>query len=454
MTRFHRAKPLWLAVLLMLLVVPTVAAATIASEDEYVLPAGEVVEGNLYAFGSTVTIKGTVRGDLVTAAQEVEISPTGIVESDVLAAGQSVVVRGTVEDDVRAAGFTIEVEDNAAVGGDLVGAGYNISTAVDSIVQGSFIAAGTQAILDGDVVGDVRFAGSGLDIEGSVSGDVEADVAERSDGGAPTMFMFGVAPPRSVDPGLTLGDEARIGGDLILTTPDTDVEIDDGAVGGSIDVQEPDTDEDDDADEDEDADEEDEDEDAVDEAIDWGIGFVKRYASLFLLGLVLLWVRPTAVLQAADVLAARKLPSLGWGFVTVAAALVLSILIPLVAIAVAAFVGLIQLTPLVAPTLAGGALLWSIVVLGTYLLTWLARIVFAVWTARAIFRRLAPNIAGNRLALLLVGLLIYVVLVSIPYLGWLFKIAFILLGIGALEVHSWLNWLTRHDNGSTTPIDA
>jgi cytoskeletal protein CcmA (bactofilin family) len=130
-----------LAILFMFAVVPAAAAATLVAEDEYVLPAGEVVEGNLYAFGSKVTIKGTVTGDLVAVGQTVEIAPGGVVKKDILAAGQAVMVGGTVEDDFRAAGFTVEVKDKAIVGGDLVAMAYNVSAGEGSLIGGDVIVA-------------------------------------------------------------------------------------------------------------------------------------------------------------------------------------------------------------------------------------------------------------------------------------------------------------------------
>jgi cytoskeletal protein CcmA (bactofilin family) len=447
MTRRLRGRSLILALLLILVAVPTAVGATLVTEDEYVVPADQTIEGNLYVFARTVTVKGTVTGDLVTAAQKVTIDTTGIVGEDVLAAGQSVIVRGTVEGDYRAAGFTVELDDNAATGGDLVGAAYSISAGEGSIVQGSVLAAGYQLLLDGDVAGDVRFAGAALDIQGSVSGNVVADVESTSESAPPPLFFFGTAPPRSASPGLTLSDDAQIGGDLTLTTPDA-LEIEQGVVGGEVTIEQTETEQA----EDETAAEEEE--DLAAKATDQAVAFAKRYLSLLVLGLVLLWLRPVTMRSAADVLSARKLPSLGWGFVTVAVAIVLTMLIPIVTIAVVAFLGLIQLQPLIAPVLAFGGLQWFVVVLGTYLLTWVARIVFAVWSAQAIYRRIAPKLAGNRLALLLLGLLIYVVLVSIPYVGWLFKAVFILLGIGALEVHTWFSWLMHRDEVAPVQSDV
>ncbi|MFN2251255.1 MAG: polymer-forming cytoskeletal protein [Anaerolineae bacterium] len=428
-------QPLLLAVALIVVAVPAVAAATIATEDEdYVLAQGETVEGNLYVAASKVTVEGTVTGDLVATGETVTIGLGGVVEGDVIAAGQEVRVEGTVEGDYRAAGFSVVLDDNAAVRGDMTAMGFSVGAGDGSLIGGDVLSAGYQGYFDGDIVGDLHFGGVGLEIGGSVAGSVKADVASDTESSDWMDFVpFPATLDRTVNPGLDVGPDAEVGGDLEVTSPE-EPDVREAAIAGSVDYEKTEVDEDGEPEEERNA------------ALDWLIGTVKDYVSLLIVGLLLLWIWPGTMSTAATVISRRPLPSFGWGLVTVAVAVVLAIAIPIIAIMLAVFLGIIGLEPLIGPVLAGAGLLWSIATFGTYLLGWAARIVVAVWIASAILGRGAPNLSENRVALLMLGLLVFVPVTNIPCIGVLVEIVLVLLGIGALEAHTWLSWLSYRDS--------
>ena len=62
--------------------------------DQVVVPAGETVEGDLYASGGLVRVEGRVEGDLLAAAGQVQVA--GQVTGDVMAAGGSIDISGRV----------------------------------------------------------------------------------------------------------------------------------------------------------------------------------------------------------------------------------------------------------------------------------------------------------------------------------------------------------------------
>ncbi len=83
-----------------------------------VIRADEVIEHDLYAFGDTVVVKGTVRGDVMASGREVTIE--GTVEGDLTGCGHTYIVDGRVGDDVRIAGMTTVLGRGAWIGGDFV----------------------------------------------------------------------------------------------------------------------------------------------------------------------------------------------------------------------------------------------------------------------------------------------------------------------------------------------
>ena len=75
--------------------------------DRAVLQAGQVVQGDYFAFGPHVEISGIVNGDLYAAGGEITVD--GVVNGDVIVAGAKVFVSGTVAQDARVMGAQVTV---------------------------------------------------------------------------------------------------------------------------------------------------------------------------------------------------------------------------------------------------------------------------------------------------------------------------------------------------------
>src|SRR5688500_5659542 len=80
---------------------PTFAFETRAGDSVHVKE-GEVIEGDLYAFGEIVKVDGTIKGDLIAFGGQISVK--GTVEGDIAAAGQTVLIEGHIGDDARLAG--------------------------------------------------------------------------------------------------------------------------------------------------------------------------------------------------------------------------------------------------------------------------------------------------------------------------------------------------------------
>ncbi len=418
---------------------PRAFATTFAGDETYVLPAGQSVTGNLYAFGNTVRIEGRVDGDLISGGTKVEVASGGVIEGDLMAGGQSVVIQGTVNGDVRAAGFMVQAEPGARIGGELVAAGYSVGIGEGATIGGDVAVGGAQGIVDGTVEGDLRFGGAGLDIQGAVNGDVDAAVDAPGTAAPPTwwtMFMPDApALPRNVPMGLTLGDGARVGGALRYTSPAASTVRED-AVSGGVSFTEaatqpatsapeaeaappppPPT--------------------AADRALDWLGGMFKSFVSLAIIGLFLAWLTPRLLGSAHGILAAQPAPSAGWGCLTLiaAAAGVLMLLVAMVLGLI--IVGTINLDPLVGPILSASFLGFALLTFGTILLGWIGRVVVSIWVGRWLLGRLAPAQGENRYVVVLVGALVFAILTALPYIGGILDLVGMALGLGALVTYAW-----------------
>jgi cytoskeletal protein CcmA (bactofilin family) len=148
-------------------------AADIRSGQKLVIPAGEVVNDDLYLFGSGITVDGAVNGDIIAFGDMVVIN--GPVNGNLNVGAQDITVKGRVRDSVRVASSLVDIDGN--VGGDLVAAASQVNiTSTGSVGRDFLMAVGTVHV-DGPVGKDIRGSVGDLFINSSVGGNV--DIASR-----------------------------------------------------------------------------------------------------------------------------------------------------------------------------------------------------------------------------------------------------------------------------------
>ena len=411
-----------LALLALLALVPTVLAFDEREGDKVVVGADEVIEDDLYVSADTFILDGTIKGDLIVVARAVAIN--GTVEGDLMGGAQVLTINGTVQDDVRVAGAALTLSDGAEVGGDVVAAGASLETQAESEIGGGLQFVGYQAFLVGVIEGSIRTSGYGLEIQGTIGGDVEAEVSSGEDSPRfnPMQFIPSMPIIPSVRGGLTVGDGATIGGDLEYKSPEQS-DIPDGAVQGReqhiLQVVA----------------EEEEEDTLVLRAAKWGMRNARRLVGLVVVGLLLVWLAPTCLGSAATRLEERPLSALGLGAATLFG----------YPVAVLVFLGLLFMVALLLILLTlgnlGGALIWigiAMVVLFSVAfglaITYVSKIVIGFWGGRLLLRLIRPDWAEKPLWSMLLGVVIVAMLLAIPYLGYLFWLVLTLFGLGALWV--------------------
>lgn len=183
-----------------LFVQPAALAMEFRSGDDVVIPAGTVIDDDLYVAGRDVRIEGTVTGDLVVAGGDVTI--TGDVRQDLIAAGGDLTLRGRVGQSIRAAGGTLKL--SGTVGRDVLLAGGDISQESDAKVAGDGAYAGGNVTIAGRV-GEAMIAGGDVTLRGTMG---------------PTNIQAGE---------LTVEEATRLNGPLVYTSTST-ADIATGAV--------------------------------------------------------------------------------------------------------------------------------------------------------------------------------------------------------------------------------
>ena len=414
--------------LTVLLVVPTAWAFEGRGGDVVVIEADEVVDDDLYVAAGEFRLDGTVKGDLFVTGGTLEIN--GTVEGDLVAAGQSVVIDGVVEDDARIAGYALDV--GGAVADDLIAAGFSLENGSESNVGGDLLFGGYQALLAGDVAGDAKIGGGAVRIAGIIGGDVMVDVGgaapdQAMPPGFPFFFGSNVPPVPSVPTGLTIDEGASIGGGLDYTA-NAEIRVPAGAVAGKVDFTQ-----------------------YVEEATEgaevraarvagkWFLRQVRRLITLLLAGVAMMWLVPDWTRKLAGVVENRPLPSLGWGVVAIAVfALVMLVLVTATVILAVVF-GLVTLGELVGRVITLGGIAVSTTAFGfSVIWSYVTKIVISLLLGQLIFRLFKSDAAEHRWWPMLLGVVIFVVIAAVPVLGWLARLATVLLGLGAV-------WLWARD---------
>lgn len=330
--------------------------------------AGEIVDDTLIAFGQVVRIDGEVTGDLIVFAQTIEI--TGSVRGDVFSFGRTIETDGEVGGGFAGFGQMIRIGDK--IGQSVYGFAQTFRSGRDALIEGDLFAFGEAINVGGVVARNVTVFGNTFTLTGEVRRDV--------------TFGGRMAAVQS---------SASIGGDLDVGLPAGDnLELDPSAtVGGEtiVDVHEPDREED-------------------GLLSVWTIAMTALWlAAAFLSGMLLLWALPALRRVPLDNLGG-VLSSAGVGFLILTAMPVLSVVLAVTIIGLPA--GLVI------------AALWA---LGLYI----SKIVVAHFLGSTLLR---PKHEGARSLVLplLLGLVLVLIAVSLPYVGWVINLLLVVLGLGAV----------------------
>lgn len=269
-----------LAVMLLGVCMPvTVLAAEIRRGDTVTIAPDEVVQEDLYVFGSNVQIQGTVHGDVLAFARTVNIS--GTVDGDVLAAGGDMHISGQVGGSIRAAAGMLIL--SGPVKEDAMLAGRDIQLEPGAQVGRDVFLAARTAELQAPVGGQVQAAAEKLTLSAPVTGNVRAEVGT-----------------------LRLTDGAHVGGSLWYRSPQGAELSSNATVVGPVERTMP--------------------EQRRGMGPLWHlIGWARSLVGLFALGLLLVLITPDFARRVPVTLQQKPWQSLGWGVVALIGAPLLAV---------------------------------------------------------------------------------------------------------------------------------
>lgn len=320
------------------------------------------------------------------------------------------------------AGGNVVVLAGETISGDLYASGGQVR--IEGTVEGDLVAMGGQVQVSGEVTGDVMAASGNVDVSGNVGGDVRAGAGQVSISGS-------VGEDVSAGAGqVTVTSSGRVGQDLLFGTGQTtlDGRVDGnvlgatgdyrrrGTVGGTEDVTVSRK-------------------RAALTVEDRLLGALRRFASILIVGALLLWLAPRVVDGAAQRLRRRPLASLGVGVLSIVGFLVLVVGLILVAVLLSIGLGLVRLGDLVGVTIFGT---WTLLTVLGFMFFVLAAFGAQAGVGLALGRlAVGASPDARRWAALFLGVLIVVVISSIPAVGGWLAFLIALLGLGAIILEMW-----------------
>ncbi|RPI33580.1 MAG: polymer-forming cytoskeletal protein [Chloroflexota bacterium] len=402
-----------------------VAAGEVVDDDLFLTADALIIDGqvngNLFAFGSSLTVNGVVNGDLIVNSAHTVIN--GVVNGSVVFAGRTLVNNGEVSGTIYGAGSSLALSSESSVGRNVFFAGFGIETEPGSRVERDLLMTGYQARLAGEVKRDVSVDVEALEIFGTVGRNVHANVSEppQEQGGFSIWRLQWPGMPVPLPEGLRIDGDAQISGKLSYTSPIEQA----GAIlaqpGGGVQYNLPaktiTTQK----------------EQPGKVVVKWLLNSLRSLVTLLALGSLALWQLP-GVFERTAAGVRRPVQSAGLGFVVAFLGYAAGIALTMIIFIVWILLLVVSLGGLSEVILSlGFSGLGLAMALFSLMVAYGSKLIVSYHVGRWIFKHLSPSAPIPMFWPLLVGVLIYILLRSIPLgLGWLVGVFVTLVGVGSL----------------------
>lgn len=403
------------------------------------------VNGILVITANMATISGTVNGDVIAFGNQIKITKEAEINGNVFAGAQTIIVDGTVSGSIAGGSSSMVFGETASAGRNVYYGGYAMTAEEGSKVDRGMYVGAYQAILDGDIAQDLNVGSAALELNGNVGGNVVLDVADSSMQQDYSSYWSPPGAPASIMPGLRIADSAEIGGSLTYTSPEEQDDAIETQPEGGIYYQTPVPDEMDNMDSPEvytNSGRRMHGAGAATPFLRWIFKFAQRLATLLVLAGLALWLLPKLLKKTSDKAAEKTLPAAGYGFLALLVGYVGSFMVGILIVGVGILFMVITLGALGRVVFGIGfsslALAFAVFML---LVNYGSKLVLAYLVGTRLLAQMAPNAKNSHVWGTLLGVLIYVLLRSIPFLGWFIGLVATVIGLGAMWLlfQDWRN---------------
>ncbi|MCJ7622867.1 MAG: polymer-forming cytoskeletal protein [Anaerolineaceae bacterium] len=414
------------------------------------------VNGNVIATANRILINGTINGDAFLFGNEVILSESARIDGNLFTGAQTVEVSGTITGSLACGSSALTINDGAKILRNVYSGGFSLETEGGSVIGVDLYTADYQVVLNGTIERDVNIAAGAVDLNGNIGGDATLDMGEAAD--APYYFPSPPGAPPVINPGLRVSEDAEIVGDLTYTySRDQSDEIE-ALPEGQVIFHTPVPFES----------ERTEIEYNVDHKVNFNFWdfifgrfvtnilktFWKNLFSLLLLGALAVHFLPSLFKRTVAQLRSKPWPSAGYGILTVAGGYISVLLAGIVILSVSILLTALSLGGLRTATFGFGfAALSLITTVFTMLILYGSKLVICYVVGEWIVRKIAPQSKASQSTFwpLALGIFLYAILRTLPFVGWIFALLAIIFGMGAM----WLVWQNRRNvNADVEVIEA
>lgn len=351
------------------------SAYSVKSGDSVYVPKGEIIEGNLYAAGSSLTIDGKVTGDVICAGQSISI--TGDVAGDVICAGQSINITGKIGGNLRLAGNTVNFSGQTERNGLIMGA--TIVTAASSTIGWDLLILGNVFELRGDIGRDLYGSAGKVSLSGQVGKNLNLNFGAKNNNGQP----------------LVIADTAKINGDIKYKS-DKDAIIGGGAViKGEVIHNFPNM-------------------AAKKSGLEnsgWWWGKLISIFSALVIGLVLISFWREQIIKITDLMLAKTGPSFGWGILAL-------LLTPIITI-------ILLITIIGIPLSLILTALWLIAM-------YASKILVGILVGRSLLNNFWLKKKDSLISAMIIGIIVAYLIFALPIIGGFIALLAVLWGLGGI----------------------
>ena len=392
---------LMLLLVFVVTILPLQAAGAKSPYPDGLIPAGETLQGSQFIFAPQINIAGTVDGDVFAFGQDVTL--TGEIKGSLFVLSTTAAIEGQLEGDLYTATSRLTLEPTSNIG------------------RSAYILAGIVNLLPGSQIGrDLYLIGLSGEVSSTVGryqrthlGIVEIlDMLVGENGVLSPLLPPGFKLPWSginnlaaqpvesavhlfsATPGIGLSAVVL---PLIFQPQIQSAAIDSAAIGT------------------------------------WLLERLRAIAPLFLIGLLLLWLFPRFFQGSTERLRSHPMTCLWIGVIVFFVGFGVAFLALALFVALGLFFAVLNYWDL-AMMIWGAGLGGVSVGLALFglVLGYLSKIMVAYVIGAILLNRLPVTFWGRRVWVLLLGLLLLVLLLGVPILGWVLSMLTIMLGLGAI----------------------
>ncbi|MEM8858188.1 MAG: polymer-forming cytoskeletal protein [Chloroflexota bacterium] len=387
--------------------------------ESLIITQDEVLTEDLYFNGGSLIVDGVIQGDLFFAGGELEIN--GRVEGDVYAGGNQININGIIQDDLLAGGSSLVISDGAIVFGDALVGGFGVELEDGAKITGDYVIGAQNILISGDIEGNLSGGGAGIEISGSIGGDVDLEFGEE--GGLPfDLSRLNPNLPEDtlrVPEGIVITDNALIEGDFHYNSVRT-FDIPQELIGGEISFTQnpiftPPT--------------------AAERFASGLWQGVQRWAVVLVFGILALLFAPSLVNRPVHLFTTDVRRGVLAGTISYFLWIPALILLLVLSVLLGSFFGLINLNTIATLIIAVGL---AFVIIDVVLIVLVLGFAANIWAGQLIGNALFSTSSDSKQTILplAVGTLIVVLLGRMPFIGGLVRLAVGVIGLGII----WLWW--------------